>query len=92
MKPRSAFAGILTLLATLFTITSPVFAQSINDTLAKKKQETSIPFDFESVAKRLSSLSEPSIDVPEQDSLSKRLRTKIKKDILGTHGRLDLRL
>ena len=93
MKFCAADAGILTFLATLFTSISPIFAQSpVNDTLAVKAGERQLPIDFEHVAKQLTSLSKPTIALPQQnaDSLSKRLGDRLKKDLKGTHGHVDL--
>ena len=78
-------------MASLFTNTFGVFAQSsVNDSLNTQKVRVQQQFDLESVAKRLAMLSEPSIALPQQDSLSKRLLNKIRKDIFNTHGRIDL--
>lgn len=91
MKICTADAGILLLLATLFTFTTKVSAQSIaNDTLTSPKQRVQQQFDFDNVAKRLTKLSEPSIPIIQKDSLSKKLRDKVVKDIAGTHGHVDL--
>jgi|GEM_PF-5607443 len=91
MKFCTADAGILIFLVTLFTSISPVFAQSnLNDTLAQSRQTVHIPIDFESVAKRLKELSEPAIALPQRDSIPQKIQQRLRKDILNTHGHIDL--
>lgn len=91
MKLCTAHACILLLITTLLANTSKIFAQSItNDTLALPQQRVQQVFDFESVAKRLTGLSDPTVPVLEKDSISKRLRSKVVRDLNGTHGYIDL--
>jgi CRISPR/Cas system CMR-associated protein Cmr5 small subunit len=92
MKTCSVIAGILTFIATLITSITPIFAQSnLNDTLKlTKSKRIHQKFDFESVAKRLTGLSKPVITIPQKDSLSKRIQTKVIQDLHNTHGHIDL--
>lgn len=91
MKICSADAGILTFLATLFTSISPILAQSpVKDSLAAKAKDYQLPIDFEHVAKQLTSLSKPAITPKNADSLPEKLAKKLQKDVLETHGHVDL--
>ncbi|SOD17735.1 hypothetical protein [Pedobacter xixiisoli] len=92
MKTCAADAGILLLLATLFTSTSTVFAQSDQkDTLkVTSSQIVQQQFDFKDVANRLTKLSDISMPMVEVDSLGRRIRTTILRDLANTHGQIDL--
>lgn len=91
MKFCAANASILLILASFFTSTSRVFAQSnVKDTLTLSKVRVQEPFDFESVAKRLTGLSAPTIAIPPKDSLSRRLHNAVMQDLNNTHGQIDL--
>jgi hypothetical protein len=91
MKFCAADAGILLLIASLFTSIPAVFAQSsVNDSINAQKARIQQQFDFDGVAKRLTGLSEPTISLPQKDSLPKRLRNKILHDLNSTHGHVDL--
>lgn len=91
MNHCTAYAGILTLLALLFTNAFPVFAQpTAKDTLASTKQRVQQQFDYERVGKQLIGLSESPVSLPAKDSLPQRLKNRLVRDLNGTHGQIDL--